>query len=194
MAVEASRQLAGEKPIAGFQLRQVSIPKALVVPDNKQGIEVCISMTTESSSELKVWRRFQISSYNETSEDWTKHCTGLICVNEKVTFDFVGILDESYVEAEKLRQEFKNVDVVCDTCIDFSKTYDDLGKSGLNFGTLFRNLHDVKVTSHRLGRMAGMVTVPNIAEAMPKQYAHSHLIHPATMDSMIHMKIGRAHV
>lgn len=190
MAVEASRQLAGEKPIAGFQLRQVSIPKALVVPDNKQGIEVCISMTTESSSELKVWRRFQISSYNETSEDWTKHCTGLICVNEKVTFDFVGILDESYVEAEKLRQEFKNVDVVCDTCIDFSKTYDDLGKSGLNFGTLFRNLHDVKVTSHRLGRMAGMVTVPNIAEAMPKQYAHSHLIHPATMDSMIHMIIA----
>jgi hypothetical protein len=33
----------------------------------------------------------------------------------------------------------------------------------------------------------GTVTVPNVQAAMPKNYMHSHLIHPATMDSMLHL-------
>lgn len=190
MAIEASRQLAGEKAITGFQLCQVSIRRAMIVPDTKQGIEVCVSMTTESSSELRVWRRFHVSSYNEASEHWTVHCTGLISIEERSPNDPLSSYQETEAESQEWRRKYKSVHEVCNRPINFSNSYDALLKSGFGFGPLFRNLHDVRLTDSRLGQMTGLVTVPDIAEAMPKHYAHSHLIHPATMDSMIHMMIA----
>lgn len=190
MVIEASRQLAGEKAINGFHLRQVAIRRALVVPDTKDGIEVCMSMMTESSSELRIWRRFHISSYNETSEDWTEHCTGLISVEESPPDDPLSNSQETSAEAQEWRNKFEDVQEVCNRPISFLKSYDALLRSGLEFGPLFRNLHDVRLTDSRLGEMTGTVTVPDIARFMPKRYAHPHLIHPATMDSMIHMMIA----
>lgn len=193
MAIEASRQLAGENEIAGFQLRKVSISRALVIPDTKEGIEISLSMIpADGSSDLRTWRHFQISSFNESSDEWTEHCNGSVAVEYRSSADQVDNGRESSAEAQAWKEELETTQNMCTRPVTFAKTYDDLRKIGLDFGPLFRNLHNVKVSGCRLGLMTGMVTIPEIAQSMPKQYMHSHLIHPATMDSMIHMIIAAA--
>ncbi|KAJ5310606.1 uncharacterized protein N7443_003067 [Penicillium atrosanguineum] len=191
MTIEAARQLAGDKQINGFQLRQVSIRRALIVPDTKGGIEVSLSMTTaDNSSESRLWRRFQISSYNESSDEWTEHCSGYIHVELTSSPDPVDNGRDKIEESRAWKADLKHAQEICTRPMNFHNTYDNLQKSGLNFGPLFRNLGNVRSSGSRLGSITGTVTVPDIAESMPKQYMHDHLIHPATMDSMIHMMIA----
>lgn len=191
MAIEASRQLAGEKKIAGFHIRRISIKRALIVPDTKEGIEVCLSMTTaEISTESQPWRRFQINSYNNSSEQWTEHCTGYIHVEFDSPLDPVDEGREDQEECRAWRERFDQARAQCARPMNFRTTYNNLQTSGLHFGPFFRNLDDVRTSGSKLGAMTGVVTVPDISQSMPKQYMHDHLIHPATMDSMIHMMIA----
>ncbi|KAJ5668938.1 Acyl transferase/acyl hydrolase/lysophospholipase [Penicillium macrosclerotiorum] len=191
MAIESSRQLAGDKMISGFRLRQVSIKRALIVPDTKEGIEVSISMMKiESTPESRQWRRFQISSFNNSSDEWTEHCHGYIAVEYATTPDPIDDGRVANEETEAWREDLRKAHDACTRPMNFQNIYDNMQASGLNFGPLFRNLDNVKASVSKLGMMTGSVTVPDIAQSMPKQYMHSHLIHPATMDSMIHMMIA----
>ncbi|KAJ5674974.1 uncharacterized protein N7477_004908 [Penicillium maclennaniae] len=191
MAIEASRQLVDDQKINGFRLRRVSIRRALIVPDTKEGIEVSLSMTTaDNSSESRPWRRFQISSYNESSDEWTEHCSGYILVDLKSSLDLVDDGRDGNEESRAWKADLKHAQEVCTRPMNFHTIYDNLRQSGLNFGPLFRNLGNVRSSGSRLGSMTGTVTVPDIAKSMPKQYMHNHFIHPATMDSMIHMMIA----
>ncbi|KAJ5365115.1 hypothetical protein N7517_008001 [Penicillium concentricum] len=192
MAIEASRQLAGEAKITGFQLRKVNIRRALIVPDNKEGIEVSLAMATveDSSTPSRMWRRFQITSYNASSDEWTEHCTGHITVNHETASDPVDNGREVEEESRARESELARANKTCTKSMAFKSTYNNLQTSGLNFGPLFRNLADVRASGRGLGKVVGSVTVPDIAQSMPKQYLHSHLIHPATMDSMIHLMIA----
>lgn len=192
MAIEASRQLAGESKITHFQLRRVNIKRALIIPDTPEGIEVSLSMATteNSSSGSRTWRRFQITSYNASSQEWTEHCTGNITIGYESSPDPVDNGREVEEEREAWRAELATANETCNKSIDFKSTYHNLQTSGLRFGDLFRNLAEVRASGCRLGKVVGSVTVPDIAQSMPKQFMHSHLIHPATMDSMIHLMIA----
>jgi NADPH:quinone reductase-like Zn-dependent oxidoreductase/SAM-dependent methyltransferase len=192
MAIEASRQLAGEAKITGFHLRKVNIRRALIVPDTKEGIEVSLAMATveDSQTSSRIWRQFQITSYNASSDEWTEHCTGHITVEHETAADPVDDGREAEEESEAWKTELYRVNETCEAPMNFKSTYNNLQTSGLNFGPLFRNLADVRASGRRLGIVVGSVTVPDIAQSMPKQFLHSHLIHPATMDSMIHLMIA----
>jgi NADPH:quinone reductase-like Zn-dependent oxidoreductase/SAM-dependent methyltransferase len=192
MAIEASRQLAGETKVTGFQLRRVNIKRALIVPDSKEGIEVSLSMATvqDPPSNSRTWRRFQITSYNASSDEWTEHCNGHIAVEHKSSPDPVDDGREEREENRAWRADLAQANAICEKPINFKSTYNNLQTSGLNFGTLFRNLGEVRASGSGLGKVVGSVTVPNIAQSMPKQFMHSHLIHPAAMDSMIHLMIA----
>ncbi|CAG8889693.1 unnamed protein product [Penicillium egyptiacum] len=192
MAIEASRQLAGEAKVTGFQLRKVNIRRALIIPNTKEGIEISLAMATveESSASWRTWRRFQITSYNASSDEWTEHCTGHITVDHATASDPVDNGREAEEESRARESEHLRAIETCAKSMAFKSTYNNLQTSGLNFGPLFRNLADVRASGCGLGRVVGSVTVPDIAQSMPKQYLHSHLIHPATMDSMIHLMIA----
>ena len=193
MAIEASRQLIGDKKITGFQLRRVSIKRALIVPDTKEGIEVSLSMTSvDGPSDLRTWRRFQISSFNESSDEWTEHCTGYIASDSPQSEELVEINGEREVDSHAWGENLKEAYKSCPQPSDFETTYVDLGKIELQFGPLFRNLCDVRTSGAKAGLMTGSVKIPDILPSMPKRYMHEHLIHPATMDSMIHMMIAAA--
>ncbi|KGO73861.1 Acyl transferase/acyl hydrolase/lysophospholipase [Penicillium italicum] len=192
MVIEASRQLAGETKVAGFQLRKVNIRRALIVPDTKEGIEVSLAMASveDSSASSRTWRRFQITSYNASSDEWTEHCTGHITVDHETASDPVDNGCEAEEESRARGSELSRANETCAKSLAFKSTYNNLQTSGLNFGPLFRNLTDVRASGRGLGMVVGSVTVPDIAQSMPKQYLHPHLIHPATMDSMIHLMIA----
>ncbi|OGE53444.1 hypothetical protein PENARI_c008G05255 [Penicillium arizonense] len=200
MVIEASRQLAGDgkttAKIAGFHLRRVSMKRALIVPDTKEGIEVSLSMANveDTPSTSRIWRCFHITSYNASSDEWTEHCTGQIMVEHASPPDPVDAGRDAAEETKAWKADLAHANKVCSSPLNFESIYNDLQKSGLAFGPLFQNLSEVRGSGlgpkSALGSVVGSVTVPDIAQYMPKQFMHSHLIHPATMDSMIHLMIA----
>jgi acyl transferase domain-containing protein/NADPH:quinone reductase-like Zn-dependent oxidoreductase/SAM-dependent methyltransferase len=190
MALEASRQISEPAlTITGFRLKDVSIKRALIVPDSKDGVETNLSITKMDEASMwssSVWNRFAISSYNPVGDDWIEHCTGYISVEYETKSNPIDDGREANYEAVKCRDTLKNTFEQCRYSMDIEGIYDNLITTGLNFGPLFRNLGDVKGSGQNRGEISATVTVPDIAKVMPKQYMHPHLIHPSTMDSMFH--------
>ncbi|KAH8588918.1 putative polyketide synthase [Bisporella sp. PMI_857] len=195
MAIEASKQVAeSTSELARFRFKNVSIKKAMIIPDTKEGIEVSFSMTRVDETSLwssSVWSRFEIQSFNPVGDDWIEHCTGYISVEYAISSP--GAIDdgrEAREEAAEWRHCLEEVTGVCQVPMDFNNCYDNLQTAGLTFGPLFRNLSNVKVSGQNRGIVTGTITVPDVKNAMPKNFIHPHLIHPATMDSMIHLLIA----
>lgn len=192
--IEASRQISDpEKKITGFRLRDISLKRALIIPDNKDGIETMLTLTRYDESSLQassLWRKFVMSSYNSVSEDWTEHCTGYIAVDYEVPENPIDQGLEAVEETKAWDAKLALAEELCVTPINIDDTYDNLVTAGLAFGPLFKNLSNVKGTTTMAGQILGTVTVPDAAAAMPKGFMHEHLIHPSTMDSFMHFFIA----
>lgn len=190
MAVEACRQIADPAlNITGFRLKDISIKRALIIPDSKDGIETSLSITKMDEASMQpsqIWNRFAISSYNIVGDDWIEHCTGYVSLEYEAKTNPIDNGREASCEAAKWRETFNKTYEQCQSSMDIDSIYDNLVTTGLNFGPLFRNLGDVKGSGQNLGEIAATITVPDIAKVMPKQFMHPHLIHPSTMDSMFH--------
>lgn len=155
MAIEASRQMADpDSRIVGFKLKQVSIKRALIIPETREGVETSLTMSRMDQSALmdtRIWKRFEVASFDPVGNEWIEHCTGYIKVDYEKKHNPV---DGEKVAAEEnyaWRRELQEVSEVCQTPIDFSKSYEDFGKIGLSFGPLFRNLSDVKLSGQNRG-------------------------------------------
>ncbi|KAH8703346.1 iterative type I polyketide synthase [Talaromyces proteolyticus] len=191
MAIEATHQQADpSSTVIGFRLKNIALKRALIIPDIKEGIETCVSLTRMDESSLwssSIWKRFQVTSYNPIGDDWVEHCTGYIAIDYKTTSGPVDAGREEEEEKKAWAETLKSVVGLCQQPVDFEKSYENLQTAGLSFGPLFRNLKNVHVNGKNLGSVMGTVTVPDIPSSMPKSYVHPHLIHPATMDSMLHL-------
>jgi acyl transferase domain-containing protein len=194
MAIEAIQQIADEGlEITSFRLRDISIKRAMIVPDSKDGLEVMLSMNRVDESSVTVsntWRRFQISSYNPAGDDWIEHCTGYIAVEYATATGPVDDGLEAREESAIRRRELQDAERRCQATFDMFRAYENMATVGLQFGPLFRNGSDARGTGNQGGAVIGRVTVPDIAASMPKHHASPHLIHPATFDSMIHFALA----
>ncbi|KAL4867936.1 hypothetical protein BDV12DRAFT_197797 [Aspergillus spectabilis] len=194
MAIEAIRQLWKQTPdrIAGFHIRDIALKAMLVVPDTKDGLETCISVSPADESSLSTstcWNKFVISSYDYSSKEWTENCTGYISVTTHSDPNPVTEGREHTVDLE----DWKQAQEACETCIqplDFSRVCDNLESVGVKFGPLFRNISSVRTSGGRLGLMSGTISIPDVTAVMPKGYTHPHLIHPATLDATIQAGIA----
>jgi hypothetical protein len=79
MALEAMSQVAQsrQQTVACYELRDVEIEKALIVPETTEGVEVQLSITPCDDKLLgcKDWLQFRICSVSGENV-WTQHCTG----------------------------------------------------------------------------------------------------------------------
>ncbi|KAL7898810.1 hypothetical protein HDV64DRAFT_291566 [Trichoderma sp. TUCIM 5745] len=191
MAIESSKQIASpDLQLIGFHLKEISIKSALIIPDNKEGVEVKFSMVGMDESSLeksKSWRKFTVTSYNSNADDWVEHCTGYIQTQYEV---LPGPIDEGLEEALEAQASKKMLQDSISRCnTPTSINYDNLDTIGLHFGPLFQNLSEVLVNKGH-GEVSSLITVPDVAKIMPKNFAHPHMIHPSTMDSMMHLFIA----
>lgn len=193
--IEAARQLADPAAnLSGFQLRDVNMKRALIVPDTKEGIEVMLNFKPVDESSVGTsarWRRFQVVSYNPTANDWIEHCTGYVAVDyETSTTNPIDQGREAQHDTERWQSAFTAADEQCSSPWDFTKAYERMAGIGLNFGPLFQNCSAVRGTSDHSGQVFGKVTVPDVASIMPKGMVSPHMMHPACMDSLMHFALA----
>ncbi|KAE8834902.1 hypothetical protein PTNB85_06235 [Pyrenophora teres f. teres] len=188
MAIEAAHQLAQEisaDEIYGFELRDVSIDTALRVPDTEKGIEVMTQLHNRRigtrAAPSDTLYEFTVSSWSEEMDSWTAHARGLISVTFK-TFSPSMEIDlalsnkqymSSIAEARKVCQKPAR-----------SFLYDTVETIGMNYGPTFRNMTELFAGPNA---SYGVIKVPDTKAVMPKGFEFPYVVHPATLDSVLHL-------
>ena len=189
MALEASRQLArdngGSKPISGYELRDISIGKALLIPDSADGVETVFSFRPYASNargSSTKWNEFRVFSYLE-KEGWSEHCRGLI--GARLESDSEDV--EGRREAEQTQQmyasKFSDITTRCGKIILTDEVYRGLSNLGLNYTGAFRCIHSVAFGDDSTA--LGVVQIPDTKDIDPAKYELPHVIHPATLDGFV---------
>lgn len=187
MAIEAAREIADpNEELLGFELRDVAIVTALRVPDTAHGVEVMVQFharrTGTKAAPSSSQYEFHVSSWSEDANEWTSHARGLISVTYKSSLS-PGMLEELELENKRVSSEFAAARQRCQKPAR-SFLYDTVETIGMQYGKTFRNMTDLYAGK---SESYGVIQVPDTKAVMPQNFEYNHIIHPATLDSVLHL-------
>jgi acyl transferase domain-containing protein/NADPH:quinone reductase-like Zn-dependent oxidoreductase len=190
MAIEGMKQLADEsREIDGYELRDVTIGKAIVVDRSEDGTETMLCIQPRrlgTRADTAAFEEFVIYSLN--GETWNQHCSGLVRIRYKSDPNDL-FPDESKITNEAYRKQYQKVLSQCVNSRNMRTYYENLESIGLKYGPLFQNLTEI----HK-GEFQAVcaLTIPDTKSAMPGKFEYPHVIHPATLDCIVQMGIPAA--
>jgi hypothetical protein len=198
MAIEAARQRALEMNLSidGYDLRQINVSQALVIPEPSGQVEtmLCMKPFPESSrSSSGTWHEFFVYSASGTGK-WIEHCRGQISIRQSTLLnDIDGKRQMEMTRSAYARQKFE-AELQCTHMIPGSELYAQCAKIGLEYGPSFANMTNARVGDARENltclRSTGTVIHPDIEKVMPANYHSPFVIHPATLDAFFHVAIA----
>jgi acyl transferase domain-containing protein len=188
--LEAAQHLAkGGGPIQGYELRDITFSKALVIPPDGSKVEVQLQVWAHregTRSRQSQWHEFSFASLNE-QEQWNEHCHGYFQVvregrGSEVDAGLQDALDWSEKTAtyDRLRRQLHH---------HLSKRafYGALSRAAMMYGPTFQAVESIYAGN---GETHGLVTIPDTASVMPHGFEHAHLIHPTTLDAISQITFG----
>lgn len=216
MAIEGARQLAlldcdHEKPglgsktasttkrVTGFRLRDVQFVAAMIVPEEgrRGAVEHLLNMRRRSPDDPEGWWLFTVASCaGGDQSSLTKNCTGLI----RVEYDHVDDVDEEY-----WARAYLDARTSCGDAIAPDVFYNSLREVGFEYGPSFANLVSLHVKPRKPqghGQATGKIRMPDVGldkslvlpagvhddnNAGILYSLRPHIIHPALMDTSIHL-------
>ncbi|KAM7199140.1 putative polyketide synthase [Rhypophila sp. PSN 637] len=197
--IEAMKQLFKIRNSPGrlrsINFRNVSFAKPVVIYDDPgaQGsreVELQLVITPSRQYAGSKWEHFRVLSYDGNTESWIDNCHGETSWEAEVdntSKDVVSAEDLGLGHLTKSAAAafLPSTQSVTTNFLDAVKEYQDLRKSGNEYGPTFQLLEDI-----HLGRCTGTakVVTKDIAELMPGQYQQPHTIHPSTFDSVLHLE------
>lgn len=183
MAIEAiawqAAQQSGHKTIVGYELRDIDILNALVVPETSEGVEVQLQLQPCNERVLSNigWTEFQVQSVNSDNK-WTEHCRGLISVQfsaaESSSTNWANSDMGWYLNQPVVESDYR-------VRINPQDIYSGLRSGGINHGPIFRNIKSIRA---RKQQSCVTFSIADSTATMPKQHQHRHVIHPTTLDSI----------
>ncbi|KAK8225326.1 beta-ketoacyl synthase domain-containing protein [Phyllosticta capitalensis] len=187
MAIEGARQIADpNEEIHGYELRDVAITNALRVPDDEKGVEVMVNFhprrTGTKAAPSATLNEFTVSSWSKDSNQWTVHARGLISVTYKSSMS-PAMQREVTLENERYKESFLEAREKCPTPAR-SFLYDTVETIGMHYGKTFRNMSELWAGD---SASYGVITVPDTKSVMPEGFEYPCVIHPATLDSVLHL-------
>ena len=181
MAIEAVRQLfvAHDAPIVGYNLRDIEIMKALIIPDTVQGAEVHLCLNAPDGKALgKDWREFHIYIIPEEGE-WSECCKGLISVRTPIPNHYTSNWRRVLAKTKDI-----NFDVdsgAYNKRIEIKDCFDGLHAINIKHGETFQNLDEIRSGN---GQSVTTFHIADTAAIMPSGVQGSHVIHPITLDAL----------
>lgn len=175
MAIEAMVQLRRdrfpERSLETLALRDVSFLRGLVVPEPPQRKEVQLSFKPLAYADFSFG--FSITALSDG--EWHEHCRGLIegiLADEKATEEEIPVLASPQVLPGSITLQADEI-------------YRDFAAAGNVYGPTFTGIRSMTLASDA-SQATALVEIPNIAALMPAQYQAPHLIHPSTLDILLH--------
>lgn len=196
MAIEGMRQIQTRPDVSGYQVRDVSIRRALVVPFN-QTIETRLQLAPWRSSPIAAddssyWTEFKVSSRSE-SGTWTANCTGLItalCRPKGDTADKNGVfVNEEAVAHAELKKDYEQIRQADLPSLDPAVFYDTLDKTGFHLGPAFQGVKELHLHNDKSHYT---MEVEDTKQWYPAKWEPPHLIHPSVLDVFVHLLTSSA--
>ena len=182
MALEAVLQIAKsqERNVRGVEFHNVRFDRGLVIPDTDDAVETSLSIRPHEM--LKSWFHWTLFS-RVPGGTYQKHAWGLI-----------SLVDDDETEGTKIRESawptqtarFSSVRARAKSSIDTKAFYDQLDTIGMNYGPTFTNLASAAAVENEHAGY-GVITIPDTKSGMPGEFEYPHIIHPATLDAVIHL-------
>ncbi|KAH6604132.1 polyketide synthase [Trichoderma cornu-damae] len=179
MVLEGARQLAKDtQNLLGYELVDVKIEKAMTIPDTAFGLEVSLNIKNDPLSadgDGKIGTKsFAIYSRLQ-GRSWDQNASGSLRFHYKV-----GNWQAAFRSFES---RYSAISETCQTPMVPRQLYEQLDSVGMNYGPLFQNIVEVRRGDDRC---VSRVRVPDTKSKMPCKFEYPHLLHPTTLDSMIH--------
>ncbi|GFF43418.1 lovastatin nonaketide synthase [Aspergillus udagawae] len=187
MAIEGIRQISDKsKEIEGFQLRDVAVGTAMVVPADEP-IETKLQFRPwRMGSRLPdaYWKEFTISCRTRQGV-WSQHCSGLISVKYKKAAN-TTFTDEELEAKNRHRAEYHRLANAGFKPDDPRQVYAAMAELGLQWGPSFTTLVHISSGDYEAHCM---LEVPDTKKYMPENFEYPHVIHPACLDGFVQMMI-----
>jgi hypothetical protein len=187
MALEAKRQISLGRQIQGpilrYVLRNVVFSQALIIPEPPGKVELYLSLKGSRSAvrgTALVWEEFCISSVSGDGI-WHEHCHGSIMAELPMAMD-----DQRAREREELLATMDQVHAFSSgqpQRLDRERLYQDMQAKGNYYGQNFALIQELYLSQYQAN---GTVVIPDVAQTMPSNFMQAHIIHPTTLDALIH--------
>ncbi|KAK0387803.1 hypothetical protein NLU13_4048 [Sarocladium strictum] len=178
MVVEAAKQISeGVPSVAGFEITNMKLEKAIVVPETEHGIEVVLNIkrvslefgtSGDSEDQFAIYTRPPDAS-------WQRHATGAlrICISRP----------SQMRSPDRYQQRYESARTACTQAVVPRQLYEVLDNVGMNYGLTFRNIKELKKNGETC---VSRIRIPDTRSKMPENFEFPHILHPATLDSMFH--------
>lgn len=190
MAIEGAKQLAesanNNEVIYGYELRDVSIVTALRVPDTEKGVEVMVQFhprrTGTKAAPSTSLNEFTVSSWSEATNEWVVHARGMVSVTYASSLS-PAMQKEIELQDSANKAAFTESREICQRPAR-SFLYDTIETVGMQYGPTFRNMTELYAGPNA---SYGVISVPDTKSVMPMGFEYPCVIHPATLDSVLHL-------
>ncbi|KAF3395631.1 Compactin diketide synthase mokB [Talaromyces pinophilus] len=186
MAIEAASQLAQDnypqKQIRRFLLKDISFLKGLVIPEGRTRVEMQISLTPVKNSETakETEYDFSVTAFAE-DEHWSENCHGSVVV------EFFSDAGQNPFEISLNYEELsEGLNQATTKVVSSDDLYSELERVGNKYGPSFSSIVHFSMDGDQT---LSHVSIPDIAEVMPAQYMRPHVIHPTTLDTLLHTSL-----
>ncbi|KAA8646574.1 Type I Polyketide synthases (Type I PKS) [Aspergillus tanneri] len=191
MAIEAATQLAEPEglQISSFDIHDSVFHSALPIPSHGS-VETTIHLRRTRGSQVTdcAWFEFRICSL--VGDRWMENCTGSICVNfegKEKGLDRNGREEQAWQSG--LLQTYRNAAGSCTVSIDPAAFYYILASSGYQYGPAFRAITALHSDNGKHTEL--LSDVQTYRETSGENLkAEQHVIHPTTLDAVIHTICG----
>ena len=178
MVIEAAKDMledaTPDQAVSQITLRDVSFLEALFVPQPPDQLELQLSFSVhpKDKKDARVIYSFRIAAHTEDGQ-WVEHCRGLVDLSEASTL------------RRSRRRETKSDDGAM-TEVDPHTLYRKLDSQGNTYGE-----HFALVSKWATSKYSARATVEarDVVSVMPAKYLRRHVIHPTTLDAVLHSSL-----
>jgi acyl transferase domain-containing protein len=198
MATEAALQLAEpDREVANVRLEDVRIVKALVIKEGEDDPEVVTRFRlADNISDHTTSRRwaFEIScaknpgklEQDATSHDeFEQHATGQVTLDYLPKHPYLNPISELIHETR--RDEYTKLLDVCGDTMNQDEFYEASKDAGLAYGPDFQGIASM---ARGADSCCWSVGITDRSMSLPGGFESKHLIHPTTLDAIVHSLFG----
>ena len=189
MSIEAVRQLNNPaQQISGYRLKYVNYIKPLILSEDPQGTEVSIILQPHSHPVLPDCPEYDFTIFGWKGEESVKLCRGSIQA-EIFTNSNRDITDEtSPTGTHRNFMQHCEITRKCVHAVGHDQFYENLENIGFQYGDAFRLLRSISYSKG--GQATASINLRNRGMRVPVFDVAQSVIHPTTLDSVLHLPIA----
>ena len=194
MAIEAKKQISLDRrptsTIKTYILKDIAFSKVLEVPDSSDGIEIILSLrhsVGNTNWDALSWEEFRLCSISSEGVV-NEHCRGCIMVEAGSAPESMELVHQYEAGAAGVLDKLqpRGIEKTPFTSIDPKRMYEDWQTQGHYWGPSFSLIKEIDIKDFEA---AGRLMIGQIAGSMPGFLMQPHVIHPTTLDALIHSSL-----